>query len=186
MVATQKRQYPGRLSCLSFFTRLEMAELPKLLMMNERVLGVISGFSGAGTVLLAVTSNRMLIIDKKWIRLSYEDIRYESINEVTYAQQAFLASAKFYIMGRELMFKSWYKDELRMLVQFVQDKMFETRPVSRADNSAAERDLTFAPQQTSQQQVAQVDQYLNERIARWRRASRFVDTIHARAETPKP
>lgn len=170
----QKLDYPGRVSRLSFFTKLEMAELPRLLMPGEAVLGVISGFYENGTVLLAVTSRRMLLVDKKWMRLSYEDIRFESINEVNYAQQAFLASASFYIMGRKLVFKSWYRSELRMLVKSVQDKMFEARAhESMKNDHAIQKQKTPLYMQPS----PQLNTYFEDRITRWRRAIRFMDTI---------
>jgi hypothetical protein len=172
-----KKQYPGRLSRLSFFTRLEMAELPKLLMPNERVLGVISGIGKNGTALLAVTSSRLLIIDKKWVRLAYEDIRYESINEIRYAQQALLASAKLYIMGREISFKSWYKKELRQMVQYIQDKMFETRPAGVSEDQAVEGYQRKIVSRSQMHTSSQMDDYLNDRIRRWRKASRFVEDL---------
>ena len=197
------RRYPGRLSRLSFFTRMEMAELPKLLMPNERVLGVISGVSQAGTVLMAVTSNRLLIIDKKWIRISYEDIRYESINEVRYAQQAIFASARFYIMGRDLLFKSWYKNELRTIVEFIQDKMFELRPAGSRMNGdrlaydsgdsihggshsvGYHREPRFSnPKLNYQKPITEnyltyssVPQHVMSRVERWQRAARFVSEL---------
>ncbi len=188
-------RYPGRLSRLSFFTRLEMAELPKLLMPNEKVLGVISGFSNNGTVLLAVTSDRLLLVDKKWVRLSYEDVRYESINEVSFSQQAILSSARFYVMGRDIMFKSWYKEELRTLVQFVQGKMFELRPATKADtkkygysrqyNSVPEpkfehtTELPTVSHMIDEEvsKIADVPKHISNRVARWQRAAKYVGGI---------
>lgn len=187
-------RYPGRLSRLSFFTRMEMAELPRLLLPGEKVLGVISGFANSATVLLAVTSQRMLLIDKKWMHLSYEDVRYESINEVTFSQQMFLGSAKFYVMGKDILFKSWYKNELRMLVEFVQDKMFETRPATKADTKKygykEPKPIMEAPTTRQEQNTQQVMEHMREvsvtptiprhitdRVARWQRAARFVGDL---------
>lgn len=114
-----------RTTRLSFFSRREMAELPRLLLPGESVIAVLSGFYTAGTALLCVTNRRLLLIDKKFVRLSYEDVRFEAISDISYSQQAMLASARFYIAGRNIQFRSWYKKELRILVQFVQDRMFE-------------------------------------------------------------
>jgi hypothetical protein len=181
---------------------MEMAELPKLLIPGEKVLGVISGFSHGNTVLLAVTSDRLLVVDKKWVRLSYEDIRYESINEVTYSQQGFLAGTKFYVMGRDFVFKSWYRKELRMLVQFVQDKMFELRPSTKTDtkkygfrnhkqNQSLEpimqapefkpedrtsEDMTqvISVMKKESEKITEIPKHITDRVARWQRAARFV------------
>lgn len=202
MATKTSKKYPGRLSHISFFTRMEMAELPKLLMPGEKVLGVISGFANGGTVLLAVTSERMLLIDKKWMRMSYEDVRYESINEVTYSHQGFLAAAKFYVMGRDIMFKSWYRKELRMLVQFAQNKMFELRPATKADTKKYGFKKNFTIQElnptpvmtggeeqpteesTAHQmleearkevkEVTEIPRHITDRVARWQRAAKFV------------
>jgi len=202
MAQKLSKKYPGRLSRISFFTRMELAELPKLLMHGEKVLGVISGFANGSTVLLAVTSERMLLIDKKWVRMSYEDVRYESINEVTYSHQGFLAAAKFYVMGRDILFKSWYRKELRMLVQFAQQKMFELRPATKADTKKygfrknfSYQNLIPAPIMTGEEntvdhertaqhllgsarhdirEVREIPRHVSDRVARWQRAAKFV------------
>lgn len=114
-----------RTTRLSFFSRREVAELPHLLMPGESVIAILSGFYTAGTAILCVTNRRLLLVDKKFVRLSYEDVRFEAISDISYSQQAMLASARFYIAGRNIQFRSWYKKELRTLVQFVQDRMFE-------------------------------------------------------------
>lgn len=194
-MAKRKVSYPGRLSRLSFFTRMEMAELPHLLMPGEKVLGVISGFANGATVLLAVTSQRLLLVDKKWMHLSYEDVRYESINEVTFSQQVFLCSAKFYVMGKDILFKSWYRTELRMLVKFVQDKMFELRPATKADTKKygykEPKAIMEAPsiQQEQETQAVlenmrddavkplKIPRHIAGRVARWQRAARFMGDL---------
>lgn len=179
MVKEQKT-YPQRLSRLNFFSRLEAAELPKLLMPDEQILGVLSGLYTAGTALLCVTSKRLLLIDKKWVRLSYEDIRFESINEVNYSHQAMLASVKFYFAGRELHFRSWYRRELRILAQFVQNKMFEAR-VAHQTHVQAEENLAepVASTPLNNPTNPELEKYLSERIARWRRADKFINNISA-------
>ena len=111
----------------NFFSNREMAELPNVLVPGEQVLAVISGMYTAGTAILCVTSRRLLLVDKKMIRLSLEDIRFESIREVHYSHQPFIASIKLYYAGREMQFRTWYKNELRIFSQLVQQKMFEVR-----------------------------------------------------------
>lgn len=204
---TDHKQYPQKLSRLNFFSRLEVAELPKLLLPEEQVLGVISGFYAAGTAILCVTSRRLLLVDKKLLRMSFEDIRFESIKEVSFSHQMMLASVKFFYAGRTLQFRSWYGRELRILAQFVQHKMFEVRkkqehpahealqyqtdlaePIGAVDYSLEEpmplpeATPSVAISSSSTQVNPQLEQYLSERIARWRKASKFIDTVQA---TPK-
>lgn len=179
-----------KLSRLSFFSRLEAAELPKLLMPDEQVLAVISGFYTAGTAILCVTSKRLLLVDKKLMRLSFEDIRFDSIKEVKYSQQVFMASVKFYFAGREMQFRSWYRNELRMLAQLAQQKMFESNekrhykaPETQDSSEQSELNAQADSPQVPSYNNPQLEKYLNERIARWRRASRFIDNLTMATKT---
>lgn len=172
-----------RISRLNFLSRREIAELPRLLMPGEQVLGIISGFYSTGPATLCVTSKRLLLIDKKLLRLNYEDIRFESIKEVSYSHEAFMASVKFFYAGRTLQFKSWYRHELRALAQFAQHRMFEVH--EEAEPTADDLHLTEAADEKlatpiQYQANPQLEKYLTERIARWRRATRFIDNL------PKP
>lgn len=184
----------------NFFSRREMSELPLLLMPDERVLAVLSGFYTAGTAILCVTSHRLLLVDKKMIRLSFEDVRFESIREVNFSHQAIMASVKFIYAGREMQFRSWHRSELRMLAQLVQQKMFDVRDKSHQKNNTLEEQITHAegsnrpvPEtEVFEEKPAGVDyytnneaieKYLSERIARWRKASRFVDTLTMSTKT---
>lgn len=182
MTQTTSEPMVKTLTRLNYFSRKEMAELPNLLMPGEEVMAVITGFYTAGTAILCVTSKRLLLVDKKWIRLSYEDVRFESIREINYSHQALMASVKFYFAGREMQFKSWYKNELRMAAQLIQHKMFEVREkLHRTTDESSLTDIVESselPEPAPQyKQNPDLDEYLRERIARWRRASRFVDTL---------
>lgn len=177
---------------LNFFSRREMAELPKLLLPGETILAVISGTYTAGTAILCVTSKRLLLVDKKIIRLLFEDIRFESIKEVGYSQQAFMASVKFFYAGREMQFRSWYRAELRTLAQFVQQKMFEVREGKVAAKQITDALLAEDPDRFQSRQAPatpnqagneQLEQYLNDRITRWKRADRIVDTLAMSVKT---
>jgi|GEM_PF-3351730 len=185
---------PQKLSRVGFFSKWQVSELPKLLLPGEEILGIISGFYTAGNALLCVTSKRLLLVDKKWMRLSFEDIRFASIKEVNFSQQGMMASVKFYFAGRELQFRSWYRVELRMMAHLVQHKMFEaTEKTHYSKISLADQDQMPDSQEYEQIQPmesepvqpemqtyynnAAMEQYLSERIARWRRASRFVDSL---------
>ncbi len=161
-------------------------------MPNEQVLGVISGFYTAGTAILCVTSHRLLLVDKKLIRLSYEDVRFEAISEVNFSQQLFLASVKFYFSGRNVQFRSWYKKELRMLAQFAQNKMFESRHLAGAlsGDFGALTPLVTQPQgqptfplqpktNDNQQDLRghSTGYQAYNRLARWQRAGKFIEDL---------
>ena len=93
----------------------ELNELPKLLLPGEKIEGVISGFYSAGPATICVTNERLLLVDKKFIRLTIEDIRFDSLGEIQYSQQLFLASLKLIFAGQTLQFRSFYRRELRIL-----------------------------------------------------------------------
>lgn len=185
---------------INFFSKREMAELPKLLLPDEQILAVIAGVYTAGTAVLCVTSKRMMLVDKKMIRLSFEDVRFESIREINFSQQAIMASIKFYYAGREMQFRSWYKSELRMLAQLVQQKMFEVREKLHAKDYPTlqqsiepvvreEQVEIFEPEAKHrfpsilhEQSALQLDKYLSERLDRWKKATRFAGTLSMSAK----
>ncbi|MBP9738082.1 PH domain-containing protein [Candidatus Saccharibacteria bacterium] len=163
-----------RLSRLSYFSRLEVAELPKLLLPGEQVLVLLSGLYSAGTATLCVTSKRLLLIDRKWTRLSYEDIRFSAIIEVQFSQQVFLASVKFYYAGRELHFRSWYKPELRSLVHFVQGRMSSSLQTSTDVGSVFQQNK----QSVTRPKWRTADMIpMSVRIERWKKATEFIESL---------
>lgn len=197
MVGVEKSQL-RRLSRLNVFSRWEVAELPKLLMPGEEVLAVLSGFYSSGTAILCVTSRRLLLVDKKIMRLSYEDMRFEAISDISFSQQALLASARFYIAGRNIQFRSWYRKELRILVQFVQDRMFEshnsqvrepeynhyTNKRTPSQIMASSVEPMLETPETNQLKVAEImnkpmeiPHHITERVARLQRAAKFVNEL---------
>lgn len=112
---------------INVFSGRQLAEIPKLMMEREVPLCVVSGFYSAGFATLCATNERLILIDKKIIRLSYEDIRFETINEINYGHQLIFATLNLYLPARKLQFKSWHRPELRHLSQIVEGKMFERR-----------------------------------------------------------
>lgn len=164
------------ISKFNIFSSKQLAEIPKMILPNEEVLSVISGFYTAGSAILCVTSKRILLIDKKFIRLNFEDIRFESISEVNYSHQMFVANLKLYYTGRVLEFKTWYKDELRELAQYVQDKMFESREAMKRSPKNINQ-LDSIDMQTK----VEPDQKLTHHLSRnmgWQRAERFMSAIN--------
>lgn len=183
--------FQTKVSKLNFFTRMEVAELPKLLLPGEQIWGVISGFYTAGSAVLCATSMRVLLVDKKLIRLNIEDVRYESISEVDFSRQLFIASTHLHFAGRSLQFRSIYRRELRQIIQYIQSKMFEVR----RSHSQMEAPLSTQPQMTpqisanyvwpepTQPNVSQItaEQRLAERLRRWQQAGKFISDL----ETPE-
>lgn len=187
-----------RVHRVNFFNKFELDELPRVLLPDEQVLGILGGLYTAGTAILCVTSRRLLLIDKKFIRLNFEDVRFEAISEVNYSSQLVLASVQFFFGGRVLKFRSWYKKELRDVAQFVQNKMFEARNPSHrgyADIDGRQYHATAVPLDApvTMNQVAEkhvftsndragvptpkLETFLQNRHSGWNRAYKLNDTI---------
>lgn len=172
-MAGRTRQKLIRLSKLNPFSRGEAAEIQRLLLPDEVIVGMVGGYYSAGMATICATTKRLLLVDKKWLRMSYEDIRYSSINEVQFSQQGFLASVHFFYTGRDLHFRSWYRSELRGLSQYIQGQMF-------ADGSRKE---TLRPILKNNKMASDVANggvhhtYIISRAERWKRATEFIRSL---------
>ncbi|MCA9308866.1 PH domain-containing protein [Candidatus Saccharibacteria bacterium] len=167
------RQKMVRLNKMNPFSRGEAAEIQRLLLPDETVIGMVGGYYNAGMATICATSKRLLLVDKKWLRMSYEDIRYKSINEVEFSQQGFLASVHFYYTGRDLHFRSWYRSELRSLSQYIQGQMF-------ADGSR--KDVLGSVLKNNKMASGVVagelhHDYVRSRAERWKRATEFIESL---------
>lgn len=170
---------------INFFSRREMRELPSLLIAGEQVLAVVSGWYTAGVALLCITSHRVLLIDKKFMRLSFEDVRYESVQEVNYSQETMLASLRLYFSGRNLHFRSWHRHGLRRAAQMVQQKMFDFKSLPRQQEQPSVAGFGELADGGTSGSVPQVHrdvqeipytrsaQYAARRFDRWQRAGRL-------------
>jgi len=170
---TQMSASSPRISRVGSFSHRGVIELQNLLMPDEEVLGMISGLYTAGTAILCVTSRRILLIDKKWMRLNFEDIRFESISEVNYSHQLFIASIHFFYTGRDLHFRTWHKQDLRNFAQIVQSKMFEARD----SRKVIVPESTTAPMSPVVRDSKSLVHYM-ERNRGWQRAERLMATIN--------
>jgi len=110
-----------------FWGKPEVRELRHVLSDDEIVTNVLTGRYEGGYAMLLTTDRRLLLIDKKVLFLSLEDVRYDMISEVDY--QARLLDATVYIrtINKVLRFTSIHQKSLRGLVKFVQERVMELR-----------------------------------------------------------
>lgn len=163
----------SRVNILSYF---ELNELPKLLLPGEKIEGVISGFYSAGPATICVTNERLLLIDKKFIRLTIEDIRFDSLGEIQYSQQLFLASLKLIFAGQTLQFRSFYRRELRNFIQYVQFKTLkENSEESNPVHSVSKRTFSDAFNSSQATQSNEVTMY--ERLQKWRKVTEYIGAL---------
>lgn len=107
--------------------RTEIAELYKLLWPSEIIQYAINGYYEGGFGLLCVTNLRVLIIDKKPLSFTVEDLRYDMIAEVDYCSRVITAKLDIITPLRTLVFTSWAKYVLRNSSQYIQQRLMALR-----------------------------------------------------------
>ncbi len=107
--------------------RSEIRELSNVLMPEEVIAQAANGSYEGGFALLCVTNYRVLLVDRKPMLLTIEDIRYDMIAEVDYNNR--LLGANIHIMTpmRNLAFSSWSIVRLRKCVNYIQQRVMEIR-----------------------------------------------------------
>lgn len=139
---------------LPFWVHAEVRELPRIIVEGEMIQGLVSGRYEGGFALLCTTSHRILIIDKKPLFLTVEDIRYDMISEVNYSHQLFDSSIHFSSFSKDLWFTSFKKQQLRRLTDFIQHKMSELR--ENHTNDVRPHDSFLTAQQMSGDQAREL------------------------------
>jgi hypothetical protein len=110
-----------------FWGRPEIRELPHILMDGEVIQHCINGRYSGGFALLCLTNHRLLLVDRKLMFLSLEDIRFDMIVELDYSSQLIDGTIHIITPTRKLTFISWHQDRLRALLRFAQQRVTEIR-----------------------------------------------------------
>lgn len=131
----------------TWFCRPELRELQHILMDNERIVHCVVGRYSGGFAVLIATEMRLLLIDKKPLYLTVEDIRYDMISEVDVSSRLFDATVTVFTVNRQLAFSSTRQGHLRELVKFVQQRVMEIRQYGQEVSQ---------PMQIFQPQVTQI------------------------------
>ncbi|HUS25774.1 MAG TPA: PH domain-containing protein [Nevskiaceae bacterium] len=138
---TQVEEQLKRAGCnYRFWGRAEIKELGKILQPGETIAHAVNGRYAGGFALLAVTDHRLLLIDRKPMFLSLEDIRFDMIAEIDYNFHLLTGAVHIITPNRKLTFSSWSQEHLREVVNYTQGCVMEMRQ-------------HFMQQQFQQQQV---------------------------------
>lgn len=108
---------------LRFWGRSEARELENILFDEETILHALNGRYNGGLGLLCATDRRLLLLDKKPLFLTFEDMQYEMISEVDYTEQTLCARLTLMTPAKALSFKSYRVKKLRNLTQFIQQRV---------------------------------------------------------------
>lgn len=107
--------------------RSEVRELSNVLMPDEKIAQATNGSYEGGFALLCVTNYRVLLIDRKPMLLTVEDIRYDMMSEVDFHNRLMGATVRIFTPMRNLVFSSWSAMRLRKSVNYIQQRVAEIR-----------------------------------------------------------
>jgi hypothetical protein len=107
--------------------RAEIRELCNVLMPEEKIAQAVNGSYEGGFALLCITNYRVLLVDRKPMLLTIEDIRYDMMAEVDYSNRMMGATVRILTPMRNLVFSSWSVTRLRKCVNYIQQRVMEIR-----------------------------------------------------------
>lgn len=107
--------------------RSEIRELSNILMPDEKIAQAVNGSYEGGFALLCVTHYRVLLIDRKPMLLTVEDIRYDMMSGVDFHNRLMGATVRIFTPNRNLVFTSWSATRLRKCVNYIQQRVSEMR-----------------------------------------------------------
>jgi Bacterial PH domain len=117
-----------RLGCnFKFWGRPEIRELTNILVPDEIIAGCANGRYSGGFALLCVTNMRLLLIDRKPMFLTLEDIRFDMIAEIDYSARLLDSTLRIMTPNRTLVFNGWSHHRLRKILNYTQQRVMEIR-----------------------------------------------------------
>lgn len=110
-----------------FWGRPEIRELANILFPDEIIAGAVNGRYEGGFALLVVTNHRLLLIDRKLMFLTLEDIRFDMIAEMDYNMRLLNSTVYIITPNRKLAFQSWSHHRIRQILNYTQQRVMEIR-----------------------------------------------------------
>jgi hypothetical protein len=130
-----------------FWGRAEIRELSNVLMPDEIIAQATNGSYEGGFAMLCVTNYRVLLIDRKPMLLTIEDIRYDMISEVDYHNRLMGATVRIFTPMRNMVFNSWSNLRLRKCLNYIQQRVMEIRQHGMVPTQVQAQFTPQAPQQ---------------------------------------
>lgn len=124
----------------------EIRELSQILMDNEKIITAVTGRYFGGFALLVATDHRLLLIDKKVLFLTVDDIRYDMISEIDFNSRLFDSTIHIFTVNKQHSFTSLKgKKLLRELVGYIQQRITEIRHYQQQTPPDPEPEKTMYP-----------------------------------------
>lgn len=109
-----------------FWGRAEKRELQHILIRGERIHHCINGRYEGGFAMLCATDRRLLLIDKKPLYLSLEDVRYDMISEVDFSHRLLDSTVRICTVNKVVRFTSIRHGNIRKLTSHIQERVMES------------------------------------------------------------
>ncbi len=136
-----------------FWGAPEIRELPKILFENETISHFINGRYSGGFAALVVTDIRVLLIDKKPLFLTLEDIRYDMISDVMFNHRLLNASINIGTVHNSFTFVGFNSTSLRNLTNYIQQRVMDYRRHAQHQQEFQPQQLQEVPQPTEYSQA---------------------------------
>jgi hypothetical protein len=128
-----------RVGCnFKFWGRPEIRELANILLPDEIIAGCTNGRYEGGFALLCVTNIRMLLVDRKPMFLTLEDVRFDMISEMDFSSRLMDSTLRVMTPNRTLRFTAWSGHRLRNIMSYTQQRVMEIRQPHMAHQFRAE------------------------------------------------
>jgi hypothetical protein len=156
-----KKQLQAIGSDFSFVGRAELMELPKILFDDEVLQHVVFGRYSSGFAILCASNQRVLLVDKKPMYLTLEDVRYDMISDIMFNRGVIDSSVTLGTVHKSITFTAFNKDKLRELSNYVQERVMHSRSyqyniglIGSAQESSSPIDSALVNAQKSARDVA--------------------------------
>lgn len=142
-----------------FWNRPELNELPKILFDAEQIMHVVNGRYEGGFAMLVATDIRVLLIDKKPLFLTLEDIRYDRITDVQLNHRLLDATLRLGSLSKDQTFTGYNPSKMREMTSYIQERVMISRRARQGGGAMQAPSLSQVPDEPSLQPLAnEVDQ----------------------------
>src|SRR5580765_8559212 len=117
----------------TFFCKPEIRQLQHILMDHERIIQCVTGRYHGGFALMVATEQRLLLVDKKPLYLTVEDIRYDMISEVHVSSHLLDATMTLFTVNRQLAFSAMRQRALQQMATYIQKRVMEFRQYAQQE-----------------------------------------------------
>lgn len=157
-----------------FWGRGEAKELEHIILPGEQIRYAINGRYEGGFAMLCVTDQRAILIDKKPMYLTLEDIRYDMISELDFSQRLFDATILIYTLNKSLRFTALKAGLLRKAMAYLQSRVIELRTQTPSTvTTSLQRMMTGAEPEVASIEHRVTNPYTKVPLMMRRRISRF-------------